>query len=371
MMKTDLELDTNVEWQAAEWVVTLHSLSQGGASSNPEVSAERNALFVLWLQQSARHVAAFMRADDEFCRLEGMDPKREIDIDNLLRAAMSSSDVSDEPSAAVTVSRRRATPKLALAASMLIAASALFGWLAYQHAHVFVTGVGEQRVVKLPDGSTMMLNTSSHASVDFSESERRVRLDEGEALFSVEHDTSRPFLVFTPTAIVRAVGTQFDVYQRPNATTTITVLEGVVRFASMHVDANSGTTQLSSDPNRESHPKESDAAAALTAAPLAAGEQAHIVHDKVSTTNDANAPDVIAWRDRLLVFRGRALTEVADEFNRYNTVQIRILDPEIGRIPMSGTFSVDRPQILAFYLREDARLEVEQHGNEWIVRKRN
>jgi transmembrane sensor len=369
-MKTDLELDSNLEEQAAEWVVSLHYLSQGAASSNPEVTAERNAQFVLWLRQSARHVAAYMRADDEFCRLEGMDSKRSIDIDTLQRTGMCGWEESDRLPTRVTASRRRTRSRFALAASVIVASSAIFSWSAYQRAHVFVTGVGEQRVVKLTDGSTMMLNTSSRASVDFSATARRIRLEEGEALFSVEHDASRPFLVLTPTAIVRAVGTQFDVYERPNATTTITVLEGVVRFASRRDIAGiAGSTSPSSDLKDDSRPRESDPTA-QTAAPLAAGQQAHIVREKVSTSNDANAPDEIAWRDRLLVFRGRPLSEVADEFNRYNKVQIRILDPEVGRIPMSGTYSVDRPQILALYLHEEASLDVIQQGNEWIVRRR-
>jgi transmembrane sensor len=369
-MKTDLAPDSTLEVQAAEWVVSLHYRSQDAASTNPQAGAERNAQFVLWLQQSARHVAAFMRADDEFCRLEGMDPTRAIDIDKLLRPQLRSSEAPGALPARPTAPRRRARRKRAMVALLVVALSAIFGWSAYQHAHVFVTGVGEQRVVKLSDGSTMMLNTSSRASVEFSEKARRIRLEEGEALFSVEHDANRPFLVLTPTAIVRAVGTQFDVYQRPNATTTITVLEGVVRFASMReLSGVSGSTESTSNSKDERRSRESDAAA-QTAAPLAAGQQAHIVREAVSTTNDANAPDEIAWRDRLLVFRGRSLTEVANEFNRYNRTQIRILDPEVGQRRMSGTYSVDRPQILALYLREDASLDVDQRGNEWIVRKR-
>jgi transmembrane sensor len=371
-MNTDLSPDSNLEVQAAEWVVSLHYLSQRAASLNPpQVTAERNAQFVLWLRQSARHVAAFMRADDEFCRLEGIDPKRAIDIDKLLRGQLFRSGASRASPIGPTASRRLARPKIAMVALLVVAVSAIFGWSAYQHAHVFATGVGEQRVVKLPDGSTMTLNTSSRVSVDFSTKSRRIHLDEGEALFSVEHDSQRPFLVLTPTAVVRAVGTQFDVYQHANATTTITVLEGVVRFASMRDFAGiGGPTEPTSDSKDQSRPRESAAAATGTAAPLGPGQQAHIVRDQVTTSNDANAPDEIAWRDRLLVFRGKPLSEVADEFNRYNTAQIRILDSDVGQLRMSGTYSVDRPQILALFLREDHSLDVSQQGNEWIVRKR-
>jgi len=365
-MNTNEIPDSMVELQAAEWVVSLHYHAPSSDSSNAPVAAERYAQFVRWLQQSATHVAAFMRADDEFCRLEGMDPKRQIDIEKLLEIQTARSAASERAEQGVTAGRRRL---IALAASIAVGASVIFGWSAYRHDHVLVTGVGEQRVIKLADGSTMTLNTNSRATVDFSTTVRRIRLEQGEALFSVEHDANRPFLVLTSTAIVRAVGTQFDVYQRPDAT-TITVIEGVVRFASMReLEASRGSARTSSDLKGDSSPV-SDAATALTAAPLSAGQQARIVHDAVSTSREANAPDVIAWRDRLLVFHGESLAEVAIEFNRYNKAQIRILDPEVGQRRMSGTYSVDRPQILALYLREDSTLDVALEGNVWIVRKR-
>jgi len=149
----------------------------------------------------------------------------------------------------------------------------------------------------------------------------------------------------TSTAIIRAVGAQFDVYQRADAT-SITVIEGVVRFASMReLEASSDPARPSSDLSDSA--RVPDAAAASSAAPLSADQPARIAHDSVSTSQDANAPDVIAWRDRLLVFHGESLSQVADEFNRYNKGQIRILDPEVGQRLMSGTFSVDRPQMLA------------------------
>jgi hypothetical protein len=40
----------------------------------------------------------------------------------------------------------------------------------------------------------------------------------------------------------------------------------------------------------------------------------------------------------------------------------RILDPEVGQRRKSGTYSVDRPQILALYLREDGSMDVQLQG---------
>ena len=48
------------------------------------------------------------------------------------------------------------------------------------------------------------------------------------ALFVVEHDTARPFIVSAGTAKIRAVGTQFNVYRRSTGT-DVAVVEGVVQ----------------------------------------------------------------------------------------------------------------------------------------------
>jgi len=48
------------------------------------------------------------------------------------------------------------------------------------------------------------LNTHSHVAIRFTAHTREVRLLDGEALFRVHHDTSRPFRVSTDDAVVQA-----------------------------------------------------------------------------------------------------------------------------------------------------------------------
>ena len=79
----------------------------------------------------------------------------------------------------------------------------------------------------LEDGSRIELNARSRLRVTYSKSLRTVELYDGQALFQVAKDASRPFLVKSGEATVRAVGTQFDVYRKDDHT-TVTVLEGRV-----------------------------------------------------------------------------------------------------------------------------------------------
>jgi hypothetical protein len=99
-------------------------------------------------------------------------------------------------------------------------------WL-FEFQNVYATGIGEQRTVTLSDGSTVELNSQSRLRVAFHPHERDVELLEGQALFHVAHDRTRPFLVQSEGAKVRAVGTQFDVYRKSDGT-VITVVEGRV-----------------------------------------------------------------------------------------------------------------------------------------------
>ena len=87
--------------------------------------------------------------------------------------------------------------------------------------------MGEQRSIQFEDGSTVDLNSRSKIRVKYSKQERDVELIEGQALFHVAHDTSRPFIVAVGATRVRAVGTQFDVYKKSNGT-VVTVVEGRV-----------------------------------------------------------------------------------------------------------------------------------------------
>jgi ferric-dicitrate binding protein FerR (iron transport regulator) len=63
---------------------------------------------------------------------------------------------------------------------------------------------------------------------------REVDLGRGEALFQVAHDLRRPFRVHTRAGLVEAVGTQFNVYDRVNGDTRVSVLEGKVRAMWLH-----------------------------------------------------------------------------------------------------------------------------------------
>src|SRR5262249_33751548 len=116
-----------------------------------------------------------------------------------------------------------------LAASILLTALGVLAWYGYDThiRNVYTTGIGEQHRITLADGSIVELNAQSKIRVRYKDRRRDVELLDGQALFQVAHDTTRPFIVHTDSTNIRAVGTQFDVYRKSTGT-VVTVLEGTV-----------------------------------------------------------------------------------------------------------------------------------------------
>ena len=74
----------------------------------------------------------------------------------------------------------------------------------------YQTEIGRQKNIVLPDGSTVHLNTNSKIIFDYSQQTRTIHFVAGEALFNVQPDAKRSFVVLANGGVVRAVGTVFQ-----------------------------------------------------------------------------------------------------------------------------------------------------------------
>ena len=96
-------------------------------------------------------------------------------------------------------------PRLLLgAAAAAVLATALW-WRSEQYP-LYATDIGERRSLTLADGSTVDLNARASIRIEFSKSERRVELLNGQVLFQVAQDPRRPFIVRSGNATVRVIG---------------------------------------------------------------------------------------------------------------------------------------------------------------------
>jgi transmembrane sensor len=82
----------------------------------------------------------------------------------------------------------------------------------------------------LPDGSVITLN--KHSLINYPErftgNSRKISLNKGEAFFDIAHDKTKPFLIQVNDAVIKVVGTSFNIKTTPLKTQVI-VETGVVQ----------------------------------------------------------------------------------------------------------------------------------------------
>jgi len=175
----------------------------------------------------------------------------------------------------------------------------------------YSTGVGEQRLVQLADGSRVRLDTDTRVAVRFSGERRLVRLQRGQAMFDVAHDAHRPFIVEAGAADVRALGTRFDV-RRDAGHVRVTLVEGRV----------------------EVRPTGGAPTAAVILRP---GEQV-FANGGLSHPRPADISAATSWVDGRLLFHAIPLRQAVAEMNRYSRRRIVLTAPDVADETVSGAF---------------------------------
>lgn len=274
--------------EAASWHTRL---------ANRSVSAEMINEFYAW-RQDPLNDEAYGKVQAMWSRAKALEGRP--DIQAAINDALARKKTPD----------RRGIWIGALVASTGIAL-AIGGTLWFQGRNAYATDVGEARVVQLADGSTVKLDTGSSIKVVFSGGQRRVELQRGRALFTVAHDTSRPFVVLAGGTQVRAVGTVFDV-RRAGTGVTVSMVSGRVEV--------SGPSLPIGPPKR-----------------LAVGQRA-LVSPEGLQIQTINVADATSWADGRLVFRGTPLGEAVAEVNRYLTDKIVLAPGTPLAQPLSGVF---------------------------------
>jgi transmembrane sensor len=206
----------DTESEAANWLIRLEK------DPSPQIRANFDA----WLAADPRNHAAFIRLEKTWSRVDILKRLRPLDgtVDEQVI------DKFGIPTPAFDAPKKRRTPWLAIAASLLVVALGATTWIVLSRSawQVYETEFGGFQRVALADGSTAMLNTDSRLRVRMSSGRREIVLDRGEALFTVAHDTRRPFDVTAGDTVVRAVGTAFSVRLMEQKQVDVIVSEGRV-----------------------------------------------------------------------------------------------------------------------------------------------
>ena len=189
------------------------------------------------------------------------------------------------------------------------------------------SAVGQIRQVALEDGSSVTLDTNTLLTARYSKSRRLFRLLRGRARFAVHPDPARPFIVAAGGAEVVARSAQFD-----------------VDLAAPH---GLGVTPVSGAIDVQVRPLFQPWRASPLTTHLGPGQQADF--DRFASrpcVQKAPAGDVL-WPTGFLSFERTPLADVVAQANRYSVRKIRLSDPALGALQVSGVFKMGAPRELA------------------------
>lgn len=316
MKRADANSDL-IETTAAQWV------ARRDAGLTP--AEEEN--FSRWLQEDARHAAAFTRFDETWLAVSR--PRR----------TGGSLALAGELAA---LRRRRRTRILGaggIAAVVLLAVGLLWGPRDGRGSAPAASRVVllTPEVQTLPDGSVVELKPGAKIAVEFTAAFRRVRLMQGEAYFAVVKNPARPFVVVAAAGIeMRAVGTAFAV-QRSEGSVGLLVTEGRVSVDRSPAPGTVATVAPSASTVQPASLVLVDAGHRLeidSSVPPAGPLQ-------VNPVSADELAERLAWRTRLAEFSGAPLGEVVAFINSHTRARYVIEDAELARVPLSGVFRLE------------------------------
>ena len=303
MTPTEADEPHDIDAHAAQWLT--RALSE-------DVTGEDIAALTRWLEASPAHLEAYEQAEMAWEAAGGL---TSADI------ATPQSQVAD-----LSAHRARKTPLPShrwlytggLAMAACAAAAAVFVMVAQRPApavwQTYETARGERRVIQLSDGSQLHLNSATRVRADLSGKARRFVLDSGEVAMAVVHDPSRPLTLTAGDALIRDIGTRFDV-RRDGNDVTITVAEGQVAVAP--VTASHAETQVG------------------------AGQQVRYTQGAVlPASTPADTGPAFAWEQGHAVYRNLPLSAVVADLNRYVETPL-VVSAQTGQLRLTGVITLD------------------------------
>ena len=313
--------------EAAEWA---------GRLQDDNLAAGEQLEFVDWLRESPVHVAELLRILEVHTSLTEFPWWKNIPAVTDFSSADVIPFVSREGQAAPTPRRyakwvRRCAPGIGVAAAV---GGAIALFIQQQVAPLVIrTQPGERREITLIDGSTVAAAPETELHIDINRDHRAIALLHGKAVFNVTKDRTRPFTVDAAQARVVAVGTIFSVEDNAH-TVVVMVSEGKVAVTRKHQSAPFGPTHDG------------------------AGVVALVAHQRVAvaptgealTVQNVDSTPAQTWADPQIAFENQTVAGVVRRFNANNRIQIRIADPALGEVPVSGVFAASDPQSFVAFL---------------------
>jgi transmembrane sensor len=228
---------------------------------------------------------------------------------------------------------------------VLIAAIGIFTYRYFDQSQLQTLAFSsENKVVTdtLPDASTVVLNKRS--SIEFKydpkEKTRKVKL-KGEGYFEVKHEEEKPFVIEADEALVRDIGTSFNIKSYADKDTIeVVVQSGIVQFYTLKdpgMTINAGETGIYSKRGK--------------------------VFSKIPKA-DTN---VLAYKTRVFSFHSTDLRSVIDQINEVYDTKIKLANEDIGSCQLTVTFRNEDLDKMIEIITETLGLSVERVSKNEII----
>ncbi|WP_316203254.1 FecR family protein [Bradyrhizobium sp. SZCCHNS3051] len=290
--------------QALAWVIRLHS----GEATSDDATA-----LTSWRQRSPEHEAAFRQAVTLWRGFGDATRKLAGDAAFVKAASL------PEPMPRAGLGRR------ALIGGAIAAAASVAGgylalrppldlWPSLQELSADMrTAKGERRSVALASDASLVLNTQTSIALRPADGPRRFELISGEAAVQCGSTARDP-------VVIDAAGGQITASQ---ADFNLKCLDGLVTVSCLDGSV--------------------DVACKGRVVKLVKAQQISYSGDKgLGSTSRLDLDTAKAWQNGLLIVRDWPVSRLVTEINRYRPGKIVVLDEQLGRRMISGTFHLDR-----------------------------
>lgn len=178
----------------------------------------------------------------------------------------------------------------------------------------YVTGAGEVKSVRLPDGSMAVLGPQTAVRLSFAGAQRRVDLSSGQAYFEVRHDAAHPFTVTSGSVTTQDLGTAFDVR----------ALGDDVR-----VGVESGRVRVSEG---------------IRQVDLGAGEGVRSAAGRGLAASERQPAGLVgAWQEKKAFIRNRTIADAVDEIRPWTSARIWLADSRLAARKVTGSYDLADP----------------------------
>ncbi|RFM27378.1 FecR domain-containing protein [Deminuibacter soli] len=234
---------------------------------------------------------------------------------------------------------------LMAAAVLLLISTGVWLWHAY-NSNRLLNLYAQDAVVTdtLPDGSIVTLNKQSsiHYMAHFTGGERAITLS-GEAFFNVAPRADKPFIIYASDAVIKVLGTSFNVRTKARET------EVIVETGSVQVSKHQYAVQL--QPN----------------------EKALVSDEDVKPLKQVNSDELYNYyRTKTFVCNKTPLYKLVDKLNEAYNAHIEIAGSNLRNLQLTTTFHNQSLNEILEIIRQTfqpaASLSIVKEGDKIIIR---